>query len=112
MQNSPPKLTPAAAAADGGNGGDNNNTDANKENNGNRKKRKNYGTWTPSIKFDKEWDGGKKGWFKYEQRQHKYKTDNALKKSDFSAWEKQKRAEMEKMIELGKPNRMNRDIGS
>ena len=70
----------------GGNGGDNNNTDANKENNGNRKKRKNYGTWTPSIKFDKEWDGGKKGWFKWEQRQHKYKTDNALKKSDFPAW--------------------------
>ena len=59
-------------AAAGG-GGDNNNTDANKENNGNRKKRKNYGTWTPSIKFDKEWDGGNKGWFKWEQLQHKYK---------------------------------------
>ena len=86
----------------GGNGGNNNKTDANKENNGNRKKRKNYGTWTPSIKFDKEWDGGKKGWFKYEQRQHKYKTDNALKKSDFPAWEKQKRAEMEKIIKSGK----------
>ena len=47
--------------SDGGNGGDNSNTDANKENNCNRKKRKNYGTWTPSIKFDKEWDGGEEG---------------------------------------------------
>ena len=45
---------------------------------------------------------GEEGWFKYEQRQHKYKTDNALKKSDFPAWEKQKRAEMEKIIKSGK----------
>ena len=92
---------------DGGNKGGSNTIGGdekeNKNNNRDAKRNKtNFGTWTPTMKLNKDWNGNKVKWFKFHERVHKRSVDEALRKSDFAAWEAKKRADVEKMIHNGK----------
>ena len=54
------------------------------------------------MKVGKNWNTNKVQWFKYHERVHNRTLDEALRKSDFAAWEAKKRADVEKMIHNGK----------
>ena len=99
---------PTTNTTNNGGGGDDNTDGANKENNSRARRRKtttathDHSTWTKSMKYDQAWSKEKQSWFNRKQRDHKFKTDAALKKSDIVSWEAKRRSDFKKQIERGK----------